>query len=564
MLCTVLFGVSEGGIPFLIQYILDGIFANKNESLLLWLPIIIVAFALFRAFFDFSHQYLMARIGHRIVRDLRNALNAHFLKLSPSYFVQQAIGNLLSRVTSDVMLVKTLLTDSVSSLVRDSIRVIALLTAALILDPVLTGIAFLAFPLAVYPIMRFGKRMRKLSRSGQDSIGLISNRLQESILGNKVVKICGREDFEIDRFERDNEELTRTFVKSEKVRALTGPVNEILGALAIAGVIVYGGMSVIYGTRSQGDFIAFLASVFLLYEPFKKLSKLHTSMQQGFSGADRVFEILDTELDIEEPENPRKLPERRDIRFEEVSFRYPGSEEEALSGVSIVVEEGKMTALVGLSGAGKSTLVDLIPRFIDPTSGVVRIGGEDLRTLSLAAIRQQIAMVGQHTFLFHDTVRSNIAYGRPDATDEEIEAAAVAAHAGAFIKRLPNGLETQLGEGGHSLSGGERQRIAIARAILKDAPILILDEATASLDNQSEREVQLALQALERERTSVVIAHRLSTIQRADKIVVLKEGRVVEEGTHQELLARGEEYSRLYQLQFQDDEASSPSESVIH
>ncbi len=557
LICMVLFGASDGGIPFLIKYVLDGIFDEQNTDLLTLLPIILVVFTIVRAGFDFLQQYLMARLGHTIVRDFRTSINDHILSLSPSFFIRRSSGDMLSRLTSDVMLVKGLLTDSVSSIIRDSIRVVALLATAIYLDPTLALIAFVAFPLAIYPIYRFGRRVRRLTKRGQDATGALSALMQESIIGSKVVQVFGREEYEQKRFEGENARLTDAFIKSDMTRAFTSPVNEILGSLAVSGVLLYGGYSVIGGVRSQGDFIAFLAAVFLMYEPFKKLSRVYNNVQQGMSGAERIFELLDQKPSIVTPENAKPLGSRNDIVFDGISFTYEGGEDHVLRDISVTVEEGKKVALVGFSGAGKSTFVDLIPRFIDPTKGSVSIGGVDIRETSLEELRSRIAMVDQHTFLFHDTIRQNIAYGKPDATDEEIHEAARAAYAYDFIMNLPKGFDTVVGESGLTLSGGERQRVAIARAILKDAPILILDEATASLDNRSEREVQKALEALERERTSVVIAHRLSTVHDADCIVVLRDGAIVEMGTHQELLAKKGEYERLYTMQFSEQPAAA-------
>jgi subfamily B ATP-binding cassette protein MsbA len=375
--------------------------------------------------------------------------------------------------------------------------------------------------------------------------------------GHRVVKIFCRESFEQERFERGNRELTRTFIRSERMRAAAGPINEVFASLVFSGVIMYGGYSVISGVRTAGDFIAFLASVFLMYEPFKKLTRVNATIQQGLAGAQRIFEILDTKPSVNEPELCQPIPGNYEVEFRDVSYEYPardggGEKSIAVEHVSLIIPEGKKVALVGFSGAGKSTVVDLIPRFIDPSSGTVLIGGVDLRKLSLTDLRSRIAMVGQHTFLFNDTIYNNIAYGNPNASATEVEDAARAAYAYEFITQLPAGFETRVGEGGMSLSGGERQRLAIARAILKNAPILILDEATASLDNRAEREVQAAIQALEAGRTTVVIAHRLSTVRDADLIVVMSAGRIVEQGTHSELLQREGEYSRLHALQFRE------------
>ncbi len=554
--CMVFFGASDGAVPFLVKQVLDGIFARQDKELLYLLPGALLVYAILRAAFDFGQQFLMARIGHRIVRDIRNDLNRHLLTLSPEYFVRNETGDLLSRMSSDVILVRGLLTDSIASVIRDSIRVVALTVAAVYLDPLLALIALVFFPLGIYPVYRFGRKVRKLGRVGQEAIGRLSSRLQESIMGGRVVRIFARENFEDRRFQEENNTLTDTFVKAEKMRALSGPVNEVLASAVISGVIVYGGFSVIGGVRSQGDFVAFLLSVFLLYDPFKKLSRVHNVIQQGISGVERIFEVLDTASTIKEPLAPRTLSSANRIEFDGVSFRY-GNDRSVLQDINLTIDEGMKVAIVGLSGAGKSTLVDLLPRFIDPSQGVVRIGGTDISSVSLKSLRLRIAMVSQHTFLFNDTVFNNIAYGKEDASMEEVVSAAKAAYAFDFINSLPRGFDTMVGEGGFSLSGGERQRLAIARAVLKNSPILILDEATASLDNKSEREVQSALEVLEKDRTTLVIAHRLSTVRSADLILVMKEGRIVESGRHEELLRFEGEYARLHALQFTEGHPAS-------
>lgn len=550
----VLFGATDGVVPFLVKHILDGVFTRRDEGLLVLLPAMLIGFACIRAASDFGQQFMMASVGHKVTQDIRNDVNRHVLSLSPDFFLRTSTAEIVSRVTSDVLLVRTLLTDSSASVIRDAIRVVVLLGSCIYLDPMLSFIAFVFFPVAGYPIAMLGKKMRKLSRRGQEAIGQLSALFQESMQGHRVVKIFCREHYEQLRFERGNRDLTQTFIKSERVKALTGPINEVLASLAVSGVLLYGGYTVISGARTAGGFMAFLVAVFLMYEPFKKLSRVNATVQQGIAGAQRIFEILDTTPTILDPAEPQPMPVGKTIELRSVSFEYQSVADGektsvALRDISLVIPEGKTTALVGFSGSGKSTLVDLVPRFIDPTSGAVLLGGVDVRSLALKDLRSAIAMVGQHTFLFNDTVFNNIAYGNPDASHDEVVQAARAAYALEFIERLPQGLHTQVGEGGMSLSGGERQRLAIARAILKNAPILILDEATASLDTRAEREVQLAIEALVKGRTTLVIAHRLSTIRDADTIVVMSAGAIVEQGTHQELLARGGEYARLHGLQ---------------
>ncbi|MFN4896305.1 MAG: ABC transporter ATP-binding protein [Pseudomonadota bacterium] len=551
----VIFGASDGVVPFLVKHILDGVFTRRDEGLLVLLPVMLIGFAVIRAAADFGQQFMMAKVGHKVTEDIRNDVNRHVLSLSPDFFIRTSTAEVLSRVTSDVLLVRTLLTDSSASVIRDAIRVVVLLGSCIYLDPTLSLIAFVFFPVAGYPIALLGKKVRKLSRRGQEAIGQLSALFQESMQGHRVVKIFCREQYEQERFEKGNRDLTRTFIKSERIKAFAGPINEVLASLAISGVLLYGGYTVISGARTAGGFMAFLVSVFLMYEPFKKLSRVNATVQQGMAGAQRIFEILDTPPTILDPVDPQPLPASKNIELRNVTFEYPAvaagdSPTAALVNVSLTIPEGQTVALVGFSGSGKSTLVDLVPRFIDPTLGSVLLGGVDLRSLALTDLRSAVAMVGQHTFLFNDTVFQNIAYGNPQASSEQVRRAAQAAYALEFIERLPQGFETQVGEGGMSLSGGERQRLAIARAILKDAPILILDEATASLDTRAEREVQLAIESLVKGRTTLVIAHRLSTIREADRIVVMSGGSVVEQGTHDQLIANGGEYSRLHAMQY--------------
>lgn len=554
LVCMVIFGATDGALPLLVKEFLDGVFASQNKNMLYALPVILLALALIRAASGFFQEFLMAKIGHNIVKDIRNKLHQHLLKLNPDYYARNSSGNLLARFTSDVLLIKDLLTRSSSSVIRDTIRIIALVIAAIYLDSRLALIALVAFPVAIIPIYNFGRRIRKLSKKGQNEIGMISSLIQETVAGNRVIKLFNQETLEQQKFENNNAQLTKTFIKSEKVQALSNPVNEILAVLAICGVILYGGHAVMSGARSQGEFIAFLVSIFLLYDPFKKLSKVYHQMQQGASGAERIFEVLDSEPAVQEKDSVINFPDDIKIEFKNVSFSYPETEEKALKNINLSIAAGQKVALVGFSGSGKSTLADLLPRFIDPTEGQVLIGNQDLRDLKLTDLRQKIAMVNQSTFLFNDTVFNNISYGTPAASKEAVEKAAHAAYAHGFIMNLPKQYETFIGEDGATLSGGERQRIAIARAILKDAPVLILDEATAALDNQSENEVQKALEELESGRTALIIAHRLSTIRNADLIVVMEKGQIIETGTHDQLLTKQGAYMKLHELQFRSSE----------
>ncbi len=561
------YGASDGAVPYLLKRVLDDIFGSRNESMLWMIVWVIIGFAFVRGFFGFLERYLIATVGINVVRDLRNEIASKLLVLSPSFFSRESSGALLSRMTNDTLLVKTALTDAAGTILRDSVRITALLAMSIYLDPVLGLIVLVGFPLGLIPVMKFGKKVKRLSRQGQDRFGDLTALLQELVLGHKVVQSFCREDLERDRFEAGNESIAETFRRAEKYGALSGPTNELLASLAVAAVILYGGMSVISGVRTQGDFIAFVTSMLLLYEPLKKIGRVNNTVQAGVAAAERIFEILDTEPEI--LDRPNAVPitaERPLIEFDHVSFHYPVSErsegprangegrEIALDNISLLVEPGETLALVGMSGGGKSTLVSLLPRFYDPTAGRVKINGRDIRDYTVRSLREAISIVSQHTFLFNHSVMYNIAYGRPEATKEEIIAAAQAAHAHEFIVRMPEGYDTVIGEQGLRLSGGERARIAIARALLKDAPILILDEATASLDSESEHLVQQAIDTLMSNRTTLVIAHRLSTVRRANRIVVLKHGRIVELGSHDELLRKSGEFSKLHRLQFREEQ----------
>jgi subfamily B ATP-binding cassette protein MsbA len=552
--CMLLFSASNGAMPFLVRHIFDDVFTSKDEFMLQLLPAVIIGVFVLRGLASFGSTYLTEFVGQRIVADLRGELNDHIQRMSLSFFNRTPTGTIVSRVTNDVALLRNALTDAVASILKDSTSLVVLVGVAFYQDWLLSLIAFVVFPVSVLPIIRLSQRLRKFAKRGQVSMGNVTALLQETIQGNRVVKAFGMEAYEGKRFGTENNRLFRLYMKSTRIRALTNPILEILAAFGIAGVVWYGGYSVINGGRTQGSFLAFLTAVFLLYDPFKRLARANTYIQQALGAAERVVEVLDTESDVVDSPNARSLDGvGTGIRFEKVRFRY--EHEPVLQDVDIDIPRGQVVALVGRSGGGKSTLADLLPRFYDPEAGRITIDGVDIRKFTLASLRQHIAVVTQHTFLFNDTVRNNIAYGDISRGTDAIVAAARAAHAHEFVTELSEGYDTVIGELGVKLSGGQRQRLAIARALLKDAPILILDEATSALDTESERLVQSALQTLMRNRTTLVIAHRLSTIRRADRIVVLVRGRVVEQGTHDELVARGGEYRKLYDLQFHDGAA---------
>jgi subfamily B ATP-binding cassette protein MsbA len=551
LLCMLAFSATNGVLPFLVEHVFDDIFAQKNTRALHLLPLLIIGTFLFRGLVNFGHAYLIEYVGQRIVADLRNALNAHLQSLPLSYFHRTPTGTILSRVTNDTTLVREALTQSSASMMRDATTLAALVVVAFLKDWFLATLAFIVFPVTILPLTQVYKRVRSSSRRGQGSLGQLTALLQETIQGNRVVKAFNMEAYERERFATENQRLFRHSLKAGRLRAFVPPMVELVAACGIAAVVWYGGSSVISGERTQGAFVAFLTAMLLLYEPFKHLTRTNAAIQNGLAAAERLFEVLDQRSEVEERPHARRLTGiQQGIRFTNVSFRY--QHEWVLRNINLEIRAGEVVALVGPSGGGKSTLADLIPRFYDVNAGQITIDGIDVRNLTLQSLRAQIGVVTQFTFLFNDTARNNIAYGAPSRPLEEVIAAARAAHAHDFIMALPQGYDTEIGELGVRLSGGQRQRLAIARALLKNAPILILDEATSSLDSESERLVQAAIERLMTSRTVLVIAHRLSTIQRADRIVVLADGAIVEEGGHDELLAHNAQYRRLYDLQFHD------------
>ncbi len=550
------YSAMSGAVPWLVRSLIDDVFAARDERMLDVLPGLIVVVFLVRAGVNFGQAYLGEWVGESVVFDLRARLQQKVQRLPVSFFDRTASQQVVSRMTSDVLLVRQALTEGAASVLRDLTTMAVLVVVAFWLDATLAVIAFFVLPLIVLPVAALSRRMRSLSRRGLDTLGGLSALLLETVLGARVVKAFGMQDYERERFEGENRRLRRLHLKSARIGAVGAPMTEVLAAVGIAGTLWYGGTSVFAGGRTAGGFLAFMTTLVLIYEPAKKLARTNTVVQAGLGAAERIFALLDHPEEDEgaaEPGAPRLALEDA-IRFEGVRFAYDS--QEVLHGIDLEVRAGEVVALVGPSGGGKTTIADLIPRFYDATGGRITLDGRDLRELPLASLRASIAVVTQHTFLFNDSVRANIAYGRADCDEAALRGAAEAAHAAEFIEKLPHGYDTVVGEMGVQLSGGQRQRIAIARALLKDAPILILDEATSSLDSESERAVQAAVARLMAGRTTLVIAHRLSTIRRADRIVVVEDGRIVESGTHDELMEGGALYRRLHELQIVEEAAA--------
>jgi len=546
-----LVALTTAGTALLVRPILDDIFMSKNAELLWPLTVGIVALYLLKGWSSYVQAYAMKKIGQAVVRDIRDDLFAHLQRLSLSFFHHNSTGSIISRFVNDILLVQESVTLALASLLRDSLTILCLVGVIFYRDWRLALIAVVVLPLALYPITRFGRTSRRVGKKSQVQMGALSTLLHESTTGAKVVRAFTMEEEEKRRFSEENSRLYGLYVRMKRVEALSPAVMEVLGSLGAAGVVLFGGYQVIHGDMTPGTFFSFLTAVLLLYQPIKRLATVNNRLQEALAASDRIFTILDTDPDITDGEGAAVLPTvRQGVQFRNVSFSY--DRDPILRGVDLTVELGEKVAIVGSSGAGKSTLVNLIPRFYDPSEGALLVDDVDIRKVTLKSLRSQIGLVTQETILFNDTIYKNIACGRPGAERTEIEAAARAAHAHDFISALPAGYETVVGESGLMISGGERQRLCIARAILKDAPILILDEATSALDSEAATIVQQALENLLQGKTSFIIAHSFATVLQADRIIVLDGGKIVQEGGHQELLSDSPLYRRLFELQYQD------------
>ena len=563
MLAMLVYGAASAAQAWLIKPIIDDVL--RAQSSLQWVAAGIIVSYFFKGLGGYFSSYLMDDLGLRVVMRLRNELFRHLLDQSAAFFARRTTGALLSRINNDVGQLHRAVAETIGDLARESLALVGFAALLFYYDAGLALLCMTGAPLAIYPLIRLGRRLRMVTRWSQERLEYMSHVAGEAFTGHRIVKAFGAEAREAQKFERASRALYRTNLKVTGVIALLPPMMEFVGGLAIAGALWYGSREIAQGRLTAGEFTSFVAALLLMYGPVKKLSRVNANIQQAAAASERIFELLDKHTEVKEDAAAVSLPQFRDrIDFHDVAFRYDDTHgRNTLNGVSFTVRAGQMIAIVGRSGAGKTTLVNLLPRFYDVTGGAILIDGVDIRRVTLRSLRDQIGIVTQDTVLFDDTIANNIAYGVPGASREQIEAAASAAHAHDFISVLPAGYDARIGERGQRLSGGQRQRLAIARALLKNSPMLILDEATSSLDAESERLVQDALTTLLLNRTSFVIAHRLSTVRRADAIIVLERGRIAEFGRHDELIARpGGVYARLHAMQLIESKPRTPAGAV--
>lgn len=553
ILCMVIVASCAALNAWMIQPALDQIFIEKNHRMLTLIPLGVFTIAVISAAANYGNTLSMRYVGQKIVADMQKRLFTHLIRSDIGLFHQQSSGRLISRFTNDINLLRNAFSNVLTAIAKESLSMLFLLGVMIYQNPTLAGLALLAFPTAIYPIIRLGKKMRRLSDKTQTELGNFTSTLDEIFSGVRTVKSYNREKFEIERAAGIIDSLFRLYYKSSRTQSAATPLMEILSGVSVALVIWYGGSQVLNETITAGAFFSFITAFLMAYKPVRAMSGLNGVLQEGIAAANRLFNVLDTPPKI--VDSPNALPlivERGNIRFENVIFNYT-PEITGINSVNINIPAGETAALVGLSGGGKSTLMNLLLRFYDVQAGSIYIDGQDIRNITLHSLREAMAFVPQESMLFDDTVKANIAYGKPEASDEEIITAAKNASADEFIRALPDGYNTMIGAHGMRLSGGQRQRLAIARAMLKNAPILLMDEATSSLDNESERNIQNALQQLMKGRTTLVIAHRLSTIVNADIIYVVNNGQIIESGNHEELMEQQGKYYQLYSNNFDDN-----------
>ncbi len=545
---------ATAAMAWLMKPVINDVFVAKNKEFLLPISIaVLVTFAI-KGFANYAQSVIMHYVGQRIITDTQHRLYGHLTRMDLSFFHQTPTGSLISRFTVDINMMRAAVSNALTGIGKDFLTLIFLVGVMFIQDRYLAVIAFVVFPVAILPIVKLGQRIRKVTVSTQEEIGQFTTLLEQTIQGARVVKAYRMEEYEKGRFRKIAERVFQLVFKSARIRSMASPIMETLGGVAVALVIFYGGFRVIEESMNPGAFFSFITALLLAYEPMKRLANLNASLQEGLASAQRLFGLLDTKPNIiDKPDAATLKIKGGNIVLNQVNFSYI-PKHPVINGVSLSVPAGKLVALVGPSGAGKSTILNLIPRFYEVDSGIIKIDGIDVQDATLDSLRRNIALVSQEIILFDDTVRANIAYGRPDASEKEITQAAKNAAAHDFIEAMSNGYDTYVGERGTKVSGGQRQRLAIARAMLKNAPILLLDEATSSLDAESEREVQAALMELMKGRTTLVIAHRLSTVIEADLIHVIDNGKLVESGNHPELLSKNGTYARLYALQFKEQQ----------
>jgi subfamily B ATP-binding cassette protein MsbA len=539
-------------IPVLMKPMLDGSFVEKDPDYIFWSPILLILLFSIRGVMNFITNVAFEWVAGKVVLDLRRMMIERILTMSTTYFDRNATGTLISKVTYNVNQVTMAATKVMTTLVKDTIVVVGLMAYMLYLNWMLTLVILLALPVIVVTVRLLAVRLRRVNRALQSTMGVMTQVLEESVRGHKVIKIFEGRPYEQKRFLERANWVRRYNMKSKVAGSAHMPLVEIVGALMIAALVYVSTHDTVLGELTVGGFVSLMAAIGLLFSPLKRLTGINQPLQKGLAAAETVFGLIDEPPEADHGVKSLRVAQGR-VTFESVSFRYPNMEKDALKPISFEIPSGSTVALVGHSGGGKTTIANLIPRFYNPSGGRILIDGIDSQALSLLSLRRQLSYVGQESVLFDDTVAANIAYGAlEEPTREQIVEAAKSAHALEFIERLPDGFETRIGEDGVRLSGGQRQRLAIARALIKDAPILLLDEATSALDTESERHVQAALQALTHERTTLVIAHRLSTVQHADRILVIHEGELVEQGRHQQLIDQQGVYYQLCRHQFNE------------